>query len=322
MRPTIGSVNLSVSVEVDAQYRALTQDAGLAVDDTRRILLASGSEAAEYLQGQLTQDVEALEPGESAYSALLDRKGHMQTDMRVTRVAPGELLIDLDEPGAARALRHLSMYKIGRDVELADVSAERTLVRLAGPATPRLLGDAPIGAGTARESELEGVPTLVIGTDHGADLVVAAGDTERLLAVLRSRGAEPVEAAALELLRVESGRPRFGAEMSERTMPAEAGIVERSISFTKGCYIGQETVARLHYRGRPNRNLRGLRLGSPAPVGAAVELDGKQIGEIGSAVVHPRHGAIALAVLRREAEPGTSVDVEGTRAEVVELPFG
>ncbi|UJA19757.1 folate-binding protein YgfZ [Thermoleophilia bacterium SCSIO 60948] len=311
-----------VSVEIDAQYRALIQDSGFVVEEGHRFFLASGSEAAEYLQGQLTQDVEALTPGETTYSALLDRKGHMQTDMRVTRNAPDELLIDLDEPGADRALRHLSMYKIGREVELTDVSADRTLIRTAGPATPRVLGDVPLAPGSAREIALEGLDLLAIATESGADLVCASGEADRLVAALRSRGAEPVEPEAFELLRIESGRPRFGAEMSERTMPAEAGIVERSVSFTKGCYIGQETVARLHYRGRPNRNLRGLRLESPAQPGTEVTLDGKTIGELGSAAVHPRHGAIALAVLRREAEPGTSVDVGGTAAEVVELPFG
>ena len=311
--------------ELDAQYRATRESAGMLDDAERRFLLASGSEAAEYLHGQLTQEIEALEPGRSAYAALLDRKGHLQTDMRVTRTAAHELLIDLDAPGAGRALKHLSMYKIGRDVELADVSEERALIRLAGPAVSTVLGDVPLGdEGDAREIEIEGRPALAITTDTGADVICggARSDRDGLLAALTRRGAVPVEAAAFELLRIETGRPRFGAEMTERTMPAEAAIVERAVSFTKGCYIGQETVARLHYRGRPNRNLRGLRLESAAETGAPVELGGKTIGEVGSAIVHPRLGPIALAVLRREAEPGTTVEVAGRAAEVVALPFG
>ena len=110
--------------------------------------------------------------------------------------------------------------------------------------------------------------------------------------------------------------------MTTATMPQEAGINERAVSFTKGCYIGQETVARLHYRGKPNRHLRGLRLGAPAATGDPVRLGERELGAIGTAVVSPARGPIALAILRREAEPGTTVEVgESAAAEVVELPF-
>ncbi len=105
-------------------------------------------------------------------------------------------------------------------------------------------------------------------------------------------------------------------------MPAEAGIVERAVDFDKGCYIGQEPVARLHYRGRPNRVLRGLTLGAPAEPGAALTLGEKEVGQIGTACVSPALGPIALAVVRREAEPGDALEVAGAgSAEVVELPF-
>ena len=107
-------------------------------------------------------------------------------------------------------------------------------------------------------------------------------------------------------------------------MPAEAGIVESTVSFTKGCYIGQETVARLHYKGRPNRLLRGLRLSSPAPAGAALRLGEKEVGALGSGAVSPALGPIALAIVRREAEPGAELAVgeDGVTARVVDLPFG
>src|SRR5262249_4614066 len=133
-----------------------------------------------------------------------------------------------------------------------------------------------------------------------------------------------VSAGAAEIVRIESGRPRFGAEMGTETMPAEAGIVERAVSFTKGCYIGQETVARLHYKGKPNRHLRGLRLSAPAPQSERVRLGEKEGGALGSAPVPPVFGAIGLAILRREAEPGDTVGVgeDGVTAEVVALPFG
>jgi folate-binding Fe-S cluster repair protein YgfZ len=107
-------------------------------------------------------------------------------------------------------------------------------------------------------------------------------------------------------------------------MPAEAGIVDDAVSFTKGCYIGQETVARLHYKGKPNRHLRGLRLSAPAAAGAVVRLGEKDVGRLGSAAVSPAFGPIGLAVLRREAEPGAEVAVgeDGVTAQVSDLPFG
>jgi folate-binding protein YgfZ len=122
---------------------------------------------------------------------------------------------------------------------------------------------------------------------------------------------------------VEFGRPRYGAEMSEATIPAEAGINDRAVSFTKGCYIGQETVSRLHYKGRPNRHLLGLRLSAPARAGDVIRLGDREVGHIGTACISPAHGPIALAIVRREAAPGDRVAVGGggTVAELIELPF-
>ena len=110
--------------------------------------------------------------------------------------------------------------------------------------------------------------------------------------------------------------------MSETTIPLEAGIENRAISFTKGCYVGQETVARLFYKGKPNRHLRGLKLSEPAEHGQPIALGEREVGRIGSACVSPTHGPIALAIIRREASPGDTVAVGGATAEVVELPFG
>jgi tRNA-modifying protein YgfZ len=107
-------------------------------------------------------------------------------------------------------------------------------------------------------------------------------------------------------------------------IPQEAGLNERAVSFSKGCYVGQETVARLHYRGKPNRHLRGLRLSEPAEPGAVLRLGDKEVGRLTSAVVSPTHGPIGLALVRRQAAPGDTVAVgdAGTTAQVVELPFG
>jgi folate-binding protein YgfZ len=314
----------AVTVELDAQYRQLREECGLLDRSDRGKLTVSGAEAAEYLQGQLTSDVEALEPGEGQYAALLDRKGHMQADMRVLRPTVEELWIDTEPEGLEATRKHLGMYKIGREVEVADATAERAILSLIGPRTVEIAGTAALPEHACEPASIEGVDCLAVGTAGGVDLIAVAADAERLREALLGAGAVEVGAEAVEILRIEAGTPRFGAEMGAETMPAEAGIVERAVSFTKGCYIGQETVARLHYKGKPNRNLRGLRLSGPAPAGASLRLGEKQVGVVGSACVSPALGPIALAIVRREAEPGDELVVgeDGVTARVVDLPFG
>ena len=310
------------ATELDAQYRVLREGAGAFERADRRLISVAGSEAAEYLQGQLTNEVEALAPGEGAYTALLDRKGHLQGDMRALRTADG-FEIDTEAIAGDAILRHLAMYKVGRDVSLEDVTEARTLISVIGPAAAEIALAGPTGPEHShRPAELGAISATAVSTDLGVDLVLARGEAGAALEALAAKGAEAVTEAAAEVVRVESGRPRFGFEMTTATMPQEAGINERAVSFTKGCYIGQETVARLHYRGKPNRHLRGLRLGAPAATGDPVRLGERELGAIGTAVVSPARGPIALAIVRREAEPGTTVEVgESAAAEVVELPF-
>ncbi len=314
----------AVTVELDAQYRQLREECGVLDRSERGKLLVLGAEAAEYLQGQLTNDVEALEPGEGCYAALLDRKGHMQADMRVLRLAPGAVWLDTEAETLAAVSRHLGMYKIGREVEIEDVSSARAVLSLIGPRGAEVAGTPPLAEGAWESVSIEGAECLAVGTALGIDLICDAAEAERLTAALAAAGAPAVGPEAAEVLRIEAGTPRFGAEMDAATMPAEAGIVERAVDFEKGCYIGQETVARLHYRGKPNRHLRGLRLSAPAPSGAPLALNGKEVGRLGGSGVSPARGPIALAVVRREAEPGAQLAVgeDGVTARVVDLPFG
>jgi tRNA-modifying protein YgfZ len=309
--------------ELDAQYRVMREGAGLLPRSARRLVRVAGGEAADYLPGQLTNDVEALTETDGCYAALLDRKGHMQADMRVLRIAADEIWLELEAAGADAAVRHLSMYRVGRDADLGELTPPHAVVSLIGPASAGVAGAGPLGPEHAhREAEVGGAAVRLVATDLGADLLTPAEAVASVEAALLAGGAEPVSPEAAEILRVESGRPRFGAEMTTATIPEEAGINERAVSFTKGCYIGQETVARLHYRGKPNRRLRGLRLSAPAVGGDPVALEGRELGTVGTAVISPAHGPIALAILRREAEPGTGVEVgEGIAATVVEVPF-
>ncbi len=316
------ALSAPTQVELDGQYRALREGAGLLTRGGRRSILVAGTEAADFLQGQLTNDVEALPTGAGVYSALLDRKGHMQGDMRVLRTESG-FRIDTEDVAAEAIIRHLTMYKIGRDVSVEEISERESILSLIGPASVAIAISGPLTPEHAqRAAELDGVPFLAVGTDGGLDLIVATAETAALTSAVLARGAEMVSDDAAEIVRVEAGRPRFGHEMTIATIPQEAGINERAVSFSKGCYIGQETVARLHYRGKPNRHLRGLRLSGPAENGDLVRLGERELGLIGTAVISPAHGPIALAILRREAELGAIVAVgESGSGEVVELPF-
>jgi folate-binding protein YgfZ len=316
-------VSDAATIELDAQYRLLREECGLLDRSDRGMLMVSGPDAAEYLQGQLTNDVEALEAGEGCYSTLLDRKGHIQADMRVLRLGAEEIWIDTEPEGLEAARRHLETYRIGRDVEVGDLGGARALISLIGPRSAEIAGSAALPEHIIEPASISGIECLAVGTADGIDLIADAPEAARLLRVLTDAGAQRVDPEAAEIVRVEAGRPRFGAEMGPETMPAEAGIVERAVDFDKGCYIGQEPVARLHYRGKPNRRLRGLELSGRVEPGAALRLGEKEVGRVGTVAVSPARGQIALAIVRREAEPGDELAVgeDGVTARLVDLPF-
>jgi tRNA-modifying protein YgfZ len=317
-------VSTDVAVEIDGQYRAMKEAAGVVDRSSRGMLAVSGPHAVEFLQGQLTNDVEALDRDSGCYSALLDRKGHMQADMRVLRLSDDDLWLDTEPEAFGAVERHLRMYSIGREVEIEDVSGEWALLSVIGPAANEVSGAGPLSPEhSLRRVEREGLEILAVATDLGVDLLARASQARELRAALESTEAVDVTEAAAEILRVESGRPRFGREMTSATIPQEAGIDERAVSFTKGCYIGQETVARLHYRGKPNRHLRGLRLQAPVTDGDEIRFGEREVGRVGTAVLSPAHGPIALAIVRREAAPGARVEIgeSAVTAEVIDPPF-
>ena len=304
-----------VGVVTDSDYEILTGRAGVVRRD-RGLIELGGDEAAEFLQGQVTNDVEALTKGQGCYAALLTHKGRIRTDMRVLRV-PNGFVIDTEPIGHPILWKTIQTYSLGRQVSSTDASEALVVLSVIGPEAEAAVGADP---GALEHSHVEHGPARVVRTDLGLDLICPAGEADDLLAGL---GIPEVAEEAAECIRIERGRPRLGIDVGGETIPQEADLNDRAVSFTKGCYVGQETVARLHYRGKPNRHLRGLRLSEPAASGDAVMLGEREVGSIGSTAISPARGAIALALLRREAEPGSevAVGVSGARAEVVTLPF-
>ena len=296
-------------------YELATREVALVDRSERAKMLVAGVGAPEFLQGQVTNDVEALSPGEGCYAAFLNPKGKLRADARVLALEEG-LWLDA-EPYARQVVEWvIDSFSLGLEVTREDRTESHSILSLVGPAAHAALDVAPP---ELEHAHVRGELGLYVTTDLGVDVICE--DAE---AVRSSLGVEDVPFEVAEVLRVESGRPRLGLDMDNTTIPQEAGLNERAVSFTKGCYVGQETVARLHYRGKPNRHLRGLALTEPAERGDEVALrEGKQVGTVGSACISPSLGPIALALIRREAAPGDEVLVgeTGAPARVVDLPF-
>jgi folate-binding protein YgfZ len=311
----------------DDDYRVVSEGAALLDRSERGKLALSGDEAAEFLNGQVSNDVEALTAGSGCYATLLSPKGRMLADLRVLLPpAPFEgLWLDTERSALQALFDGLRLHLIGFSTELHKHTLQYGLLSLVGPGSRAVLGDPSLGRSehanaTARIADAD---ALLVATDTGVDVFCAAESLDAVRAQLEREGAVPVAEAAAECLRVERGRPRFGLDMDDTTMPQEAAIHERAVSYSKGCYVGQETVARLYWKGKPNRHLRGLRLSEPAAPGDELRDDDRVVGELGSVALSPRLGPIALALVRREADAGTqlAVGADGASAELVELPF-
>ncbi len=302
------------------------------LDQSERGKLAlTGTDAKSFLQGQVSNDVEGLRPGTGCYAAFLTPKGKMLGDLRILD-ADGELLLDTERVALQELFNMIRRFSVGYDVELHKRTLERGMLSLIGPHAAELLGTAaPAEAEHANaEVEFDGIGALAIRTDVGVDLLCDSADTDRLGVAVRQAGAVPVSLQAVECLRVEHGRPRYGIDLDDSVIPQEAGLNQRAVSFTKGCYVGQETVARLFYRGKPNRQLRGLRCSAPLTGGETLSFEGRTVGRVASTAVSPRFGPIALALVRREAAAGDVVRVAPAgddqtpgeiTATVLELPF-
>ena len=323
---------------LDADYRALTESCGLIDRSERGKLALNGSGAVAFLNGQITNELVGLRDGEGCYAAFLTHRGKMLGDLRVLAVggeggeAPAELLLDTERVALQELFDMIRRFKVGHEFELEKRTLQSSLLSLLGPAADQVAGRAaaqPLELPSAEHAHLRatigGRSARLVRTSApaGVDVLCDAGDREVVEAALLAAGAQPVSEAAGEIVRVEHGRPRYGVDLDDSVIPQEAGLNERAVSFTKGCYVGQETVARLHYRGRPNRHLRGLLLSEALAGGEQLHVGERAVGRVSSAVSSPARGPIALALVRREVEPGARVAAgeQGATATVVELPF-
>jgi folate-binding protein YgfZ len=235
-----------------------------------------------------------------------------------------ELLLDTERVGLQALFDALRQFRVGYRAELHKRTLECGLLSLIGPAADAAVEQAPPALEHSHlATSVGGLAVRAIRTDVGIDVLCSSEATAALAEALHGAGAVAIDEAVAETIRIERGRPRFGVEIDEDTMPQEAGLHERAVSYSKGCYVGQETVARLYWKGKPNRHLRGLRLSEAVAPGAPLLLDARPVGRVGSFASSPRLGPIGLALLRREAEPGAVLEVGEGRASatVVELPF-
>ncbi len=306
------------------EYNELISGCGVFDRSERGKLALTGSDAKHFLNGQVTNDIEALSPGTGCYAALLTAKGKMLGDLRVLNLAD-ELWLDTERIALQNLFDTIRRTNVGFDARLEKRTLQQGLVSLIGPRAREIaaIPDLGIDEFESALASVEGIAVVAVATDLGVDFICEAEETERLIENLVKRGAIPVHEAALECQRIERGIPRYGAELTDATIPQEADLNKRAVSFTKGCYVGQETVARLFYKGKPNRYLAGLRLESPAQVGQELVANERVIGRIGSSTVSPTFGPIALALIRREVELGQQIQIgeTGSYATVSALPF-
>jgi folate-binding protein YgfZ len=328
-----------------SEHEALVGGCGLVDHSERGKLALTGAGAVEFLNGQITNELADLRPGEGCYAAFLTNKGKMLGDLRVLALGEdetvAELLLDTERVALQALFDMIRRYKIGYDVDLHKRTLESALLSLIGPRAQAVLASALEQATTDLPqvehrhvvARIADRPIRAIATtDGGIDVLCASENRDAVLTALLDAGAAAVGEDAAEVLRVERGRPRYGIDLDDNTIPQEAGLNERAVSFTKGCYVGQETVARLYYKGKPNRHLRGLRISDsddppvldPARPGDELRLGERAVGRLGSVALSPVHGPIGLALVRREANPGdvVAVGTDGVTATVVELPFG
>ncbi len=254
------------------QLQALRSAVGV-VEPPRGFVLVEGVDAEKFLQNLLSQELRGMAVGEARQALFLTPKARVIADPRVTLLGEGRYLLDLDPVGVDALVSGLTRYRLGAKVAI-DATTDWSLISLIGP--------------DAESITTDGVRIIsLLGDLPRVDVLVPADQREATVASAIAAGATPVEPAAIEALRIEAGAVRLGHDADERWMPAEVGLVETTVSFEKGCFIGQEPVTRLHRRGHANRGPRRLSLDAIVELGTTLELDGKDVGVITSVAAAP-----------------------------------
>jgi folate-binding protein YgfZ len=292
------------------------------VDRSARLrMLFTGEKAKESLGGLVTNDVVALKPGQGQRAVALTPKGRVIAMLRVFDRG-SELLVDCEPSSADGFVAMIRKFVNPRSAAYRVITEQTACMAVHGANAAKLL--APLLH--LPHATLDVLPVLgiwqsedgsvsVLRSDElsvpGYEIVAAPERVAELRAALEAQGLRDADEAMVETARIERGLPRFGVEMDAETIPQEANLdALGAISFTKGCYTGQEVVARIHFRGHVNRHLRWLHAPQALPVGAVlVDAEGKEVGEVRSSVVSPERGPLAIAMVRREVTPGSEIQV-------------
>ena len=316
--------------DLETQYRAVRECAGVFDRSDRGKVRAEGADRLRFLHGMVTNTVESLAENQGNYSAVTSARGQTLLDVWVHRLENG-IWMETEAGLAAKLIETLNRYLIADDVALSDESDAWAIFGVQGPEAHGVIGqivgnvspDLPEHHTVVRD--FEGVPIWVAARsftgEPGCDLRIARDRADSLRQALVSAGGTPIGQQVAEILRIEAGIPRYGAEIDESVAPLEAGLYS-AVDFDKGCYIGQEVIAKMHFRGRPRRYLTGLLLDHSARGDVAV--DGKPVGRITTCVNSlGLNRIIALAIMRRGYhEVGQRVALsDNSEAEVVALPF-
>ncbi len=303
--------------EVNTEKSALLHTAGVIDVSFRGRLCLLGGDRVQFLHGQVTNDVKRLAQGTGCYATLVSAKGKIQADMNIWSLAD-ELLLDLEPGSIATVQARLESHIIADDVQVIDASADYGQLSLVGPMAGLVLDTLQLlDTGRPAVGEIRSVNHPVLGELYiaginrigvsGFDFFVPGAGIpavlDKLLAAVRDQGGRLCGWEASEAVRIECGRPRYGADMNETNLPPEAGLEARAISYSKGCYIGQEIIARIRTYGQVAKALRRLELESstqPPKAGDHLVKDGKRVGQITSVLLRPGTTALALGYIRKE----------------------
>jgi folate-binding protein YgfZ len=326
-----------------AEYEAARNNVALVDTNFRAVFALTGPDRVRYLNAVTSGNIRDLTPGQSALGLLLNAQGHMLAEL-MTLVLEDRLLVLSHAYLRQRTFEILERFIIMDDATLADDTAQTGTLAIEGPKALDLLRklmhveymQLPDGAHVTAVLDSAGaaIPCRVLRHSlfgiRGAELLLPreslSAAWQALTAAARVQGGAPIGYRALNMLRLEAGIPWFGTDFDEHQIPQEAGVESTHISFTKGCYTGQEIVERVRSRGHVNRRLTGLLFNSaevPKPGATVLAKDGTEAGHITSAAFSPLAGkATGMAYLRREyLEPGTTLQCENVAAEVIEVPL-